>query len=217
VGLINVFERVLAFALELKAVQKLKSRTGRKYKRLQDSLGECIVGSFALLVASAAITIPWGRMTESDHPLGRPERELQRAIRQLKRRPFLKAPFWANATPEFFRYAKIVNDPENAGAWRDRAGNHPLHSTEIKDGNTVLRTVRHALAHGNVVYLDEHGRENPDTPLRFLAFLSKHEVEESHRVAIFGEEDFLIFLKGWIAWLQTFPPEGEFIFGEAAE
>jgi hypothetical protein len=40
-----------------------------------------LVGSFALLVASAAFTIPFARMTEPDHPLGRPERELSRAVR----------------------------------------------------------------------------------------------------------------------------------------
>jgi hypothetical protein len=39
----------------------------------------------------------------------------------------------------------------------------------------------------------------------------------SHRVAIFGEEDFLTFLKAWIAWLQTFPPEQKLVFTEAAE
>lgn len=178
--------------------------------------GAELVGSFALLVASAAFTIPFGRMTEADHPLGRPERGLSRAIRQLRRRSFLETPFWGETAPAFFRYARIINDPEYAGGWRDEAGIHPIHSAEIKDSNTVLRTVRHALAHGNVVYLDENGHESPGSRLRYLAFLSKHEDERSHRVAIFGEEDFLAFLKAWIAWVQTFPPEHKFEFPEVA-
>jgi hypothetical protein len=176
-----------------------------------------LVGSFGLLVASAAFTIPFARMAEVDHPLGRPERRLSHAIRQLKRRPFLDAAFWSGTKPAFFRYAKIVTDPENAAAWRDAGGNHPIHSAEAKDGNTVLRTIRNALAHGNVVYLDEYGHESPGHRLRYLAFLSKHEDGQSHRIVIFGEEDFLTFLKAWIGWMQTFPPEHEFVFEEAAE
>lgn len=110
-----------------------------------------------------------------------------------------------------------MNDPEYAGAWRDETGNHPIQSQETKDGNTVLRTIRNALAHGNVVYLDENGHESPGGRLRYLAFLSRHEDEQSYRVAIFGEEDFLTFLKCWIEWVQSFPPENEFVFAEAAE
>jgi hypothetical protein len=176
-----------------------------------------LVGSFALLIASAAFTIPFGRMTEARHPLGRPEPGLSRAIRKLRRRPFLEAPFWEGNTPESFRYAKIVNDPEVAGAWRDEAGNHPLHSKKLKDGCTILQTIRNGLAHGNIVYLDETGHENPGRQLRYLAFLSKHDDGKSHRVVIFSEEDFLMFLKAWIVWVQTFPPESDFMFAEAAE
>ena len=176
-----------------------------------------LIGSFALLVASAAFTIPFARMTETDHPLGPPEWQLSRAIKRMKRCSFLDAPFWNGAKPNFFCYARIVNDPEYTAGWRDPAGNHPIHSVEDKDGNTVLRTIRNALAHGNVVYLDENGHESPGHRLWYLAFLSEHEDGQSHRVAVFGEEDFLVFLKAWIAWVQKFPPEHEFVFAEAAE
>ena len=174
-----------------------------------------LVGSFALLVASAAFTIPFGRMTEMNHPLGRPERDLSRAIRGLRRYPFLKAPFWSGSPPTDFRYARIVSDPERAEDWRDAAGIHPLKSTEENNSNTVLSVIRNALAHGNVVYLDESGHETPGNRLHFIGFLSRHEDNRSHRVVIFGEEDFLLFLKAWIAWVLTFPPEREFVFVEA--
>jgi hypothetical protein len=176
-----------------------------------------LVGSFALLVASAAFTIPYGRLTEADHPLGRHEPALSKAIRQLRRLSFLEAPFWKGSPPATFRYAKIVNDPEKAATWRDEQGRHPLQREEAKDGNTVLRTIRRALAHGNVLYLDENGHETPGRRLRYLAFLSKHEDGQSHRVVILGEEDFLAFLKAWIAWIQSFPPQHELTFMEAAE
>lgn len=176
-----------------------------------------LLGSFGLLVASAAFTIPYRRITEPDHPLGRHEPGLSQAVRRLRKVTFLEAPFWRGRHPAFFRYAKIVNDPEHAAGWVDSAGAHPTASTDRKDADTVLRTIRHALAHGNVVYLDEQGREHPGNRVSRLAFLSRHEDGKSHRVAIFGEEDFLQFVKAWIEWLETFPPDHELAFPAAAE
>lgn len=176
-----------------------------------------LVGSFALLVASAAFTIPFARMTEKQHPAGKPEARLFSAIETLKKRSFLDAPFWKGVKPEFFRYAKIETPPDQAAGWRNAAGAHPLKSAEDKDGNTVLRTIRHALAHGNVVYLDENGHEMPRNKVRYLAFLAKHDSGVGHRVVVFNEESFLAFLKSWIAWLQTFPAESNLVFAEAAE
>jgi hypothetical protein len=176
-----------------------------------------LLGSFALLVASAAFTIPFGRIAEKAHPLGRPEEGLFNAIESLKKESFLSARFWAGTKPAFFRYAKIETDAENSAGWQNARGKHPLKSTQVKDANTVLRTIRHALAHGNIVYLDQDGYDTVGSRLAFLAFLSKHESGKGYRVAIFDEETFLAFLKAWIGWLQTFPPERQLAFGEAAE
>jgi hypothetical protein len=108
-----------------------------------------VLGSFALLVASAAFTIPFGRMVEKAHPLGKPEDALYDAIEGLKKVSFVSAPFWNGAKPAFFRYAKIVTDAEDSIGWRDAKGEHPLNSSEAKDANIILRTIRNALAHGN--------------------------------------------------------------------
>jgi hypothetical protein len=176
-----------------------------------------LVGSFALLVASAAFNIPFARMVEKAHPLGAPEDKLYDAVEGLKKTAFVEAPFWDGAKPAFFCYAKIVNSAEDSVRWHDASGKHPLASTESKDANTVLRTIRNALAHGNVVYLDKNGHETAGERLVYLGFLSKHENGDGYRVAIFDEETFLAFLKAWIQWLQTFPPERELKFAEAAE
>ncbi|EGE55960.1 hypothetical protein RHECNPAF_78009 [Rhizobium etli CNPAF512] len=175
-----------------------------------------LIGSFALLVASAAFNIPFARMVEKAHPLGTPEEQLYDAIEGLKKQAFHKATFWDGREPSFFRYARIMTSAEDSRRWQDANGVPPLSSTETKDANTVLRTIRNALAHGNVVYLDKHGYETPGNRLVYLAFLSKHESGDGYRVAIFDEESFLAFLKAWIAWLQTFPPE-RVLFAEAAE
>jgi len=176
-----------------------------------------LVGSFALLVASAAFTIPFARMTEKKHPVGQPEPELYDAIERLKDRSFLKAPFWDGKEPGFFRYAKITAAPEFAGGWRNAADKHPIKSTEDKDGNTVLRVIRNALAHGNVVYLNEDGFEAPKQVVRYLAFLSKHDSGVGHRVVLFDEESFLDFLKRWIVWIQKFPSSAELVFEKSAQ
>ena len=176
-----------------------------------------LVGSFALLVASAAFTIPFARMVEKAHPLSAPEDELYDAVEGLKKQSFADAKFWDGEKPGFFRYAKIVTEAEDSVRWRNAKGEHPLASSEMKDANVILRTIRNALAHGNVVYLDKDGYETAGNRLVYLAFLSRHENGDGYRVAIFDEETFLAFLKAWIEWLQTFPPEREFKFAEAAE
>jgi len=198
-------------------VTEYPERCGQLLQMLEPQARERdLVGSFALLVASAAFTIPFARMTEKQHPAGKPEPALLSSIEALKKRPFTDAPFWNGMKPGFFRYAKIVTSPEDAAGWRNAAGVHPINSAEERDGNTVLRTIRHALAHGNVVYLDERGHEMPGNKVLYLAFLSKHESGDGYRVAVFDEESFLVFLKAWIAWLQKFPPEKAFVFPEAA-
>jgi hypothetical protein len=68
----------------------------------------------------------------------------------------------------------------------------------------------------NVVYLDEDGYETVGRRLVYLAFLSKHESGNGFLVAIFDEESFLAFLKGWIRWLQGFLPERKLAFAEVA-
>jgi hypothetical protein len=199
-------------------VTEYPERCGQLLDMLEPHARECdLLGSFALLVASAAFTIPFARMTEKQHPTGKPDRKLFLAIEGLKKCSFLEAPFWNGLKPQFYRYAKISTNPEHPARWRNTAGVHPINSAEERDGNTVLRTIRHALAHGNVTYLDESGHETPGNQLRYLAFLCKHESGNGHRVVIFDEESFLAFLKSWIAWLQTFPPQTELVFVEAAE
>jgi hypothetical protein len=160
-------------------------------------------------------------MTEEKHPIGKPERHLFQAIEGLEKRPFLDAPFLDRTKHMFFRYAEIsTKQPEHAASWRNAAGVHPIKSSEVADGKTVLKAVRNALAHGNIIYLDESGEEKPGKRLHYIAFLSERRHRNcivGYRVVIFDEESFLGLLKSWIAWLQTFPPETTLSFSEAAD
>ena len=176
-----------------------------------------LIGSFAILVASAAFNIPFARVIEPARPVGDPEPKLRMEILRLQQKSFLNAPFWGSEEPGFFRYATIVNATEYAHGWRDEKNQHPIKSTAAKDGTTVLHIIRNALAHGNIVYLNDQGAEVPNDTVRYLAFLSKVRDQPTHRVAIFDEESFLHFLKKWIGWLKGFPVPTEFDFSKAAE
>jgi hypothetical protein len=81
----------------------------------------------------------------------------------------------------------------------------------VKD---VLRVIRNAFAHGNVVYLDENGSETRGAQVQYLAFLSRYEENqkqrkraETYRLVVTTEEGFLHFVKAWAAWLAQFPAD----------
>jgi hypothetical protein len=199
-------------------VTEYPERCGQLLDMLERPAREAdLLGSFALLVASAAFTVPVGRMVEKAHPLGRPAKALYDAIDGLKKESFVSAPFSNGGKPSFFRYATSVTDAEDSIGWRNESGEHPLKSSEAKDANIILRTIRNALVHGNIVYLDKEGYETAGNRLVYLAFLSRHEKGSGYRVAIFDEENFLTFLKAWIGWLAAFPLERKLKFAEAAK
>ena len=50
-----------------------------------------------------------------------------------------------------------------------------------RNAGEVLRLVRNALAHGNLVYLNKRGHEEPGTKLEHIAFLSRYEEDEESR------------------------------------
>lgn len=151
------------------------------------------------------------------------DHRLYRVMEDLKKQCFEEASFWNGERPSFFRYARIITDPEDSFRWQDADGNHPLSSTtRPKNASRVLRIFSNALAHGNVVYLDRNGQETPGNKLVYLAFITKPDKEDKqdgngYRIAIFDEESLLAFLKAWIGWLQTFDLDREFKFAVAAE
>lgn len=179
-----------------------------------------LVGSFSLVVATSVFLIPYERM-KAAHPLneGAPGEGLYDAIRQVERQPFHEAPFWEGALIHPWRFTRIMNDANWTQGWRDNAGQHPMHAhaenTIVRRTvGDVLRVVRNALAHGNVVYLDENGFETKGAPVQYLAFLSRYEESaeqrrqsETYRLAVTTEEGFLTFVKAWAGWLTEFPQD----------
>ncbi|WP_309084927.1 hypothetical protein [Chelativorans sp.] len=120
---------------------------------------------------------------------------------------FSEAPFWGGDGPSAWRQLHIV---EHFGApehWVARDGKHPL----AEDGQnflpekataSVLRALRNALAHGNIIYLNKDGKEQEGDLVHFLAFLSRYEEgeeqqakSETYRLIVTTEVEFLRFVK----------------------
>jgi hypothetical protein len=176
-----------------------------------------LLGSFGLLAASAILTIPFERM-RSNHFLNNDDRDadLVKNLKALEKVAFLEAPFWRSEPDEGgWRQSRIVNAVDDVRGWLDQDGRDPrsadANTMPIRKANEVLRVLRNALAHGNIIYLDENGQEIAGNQVAYVAFLSRYEetVEqraqsETYRLVITTEEAFLEFIKSWAAWIGGF-------------
>jgi hypothetical protein len=121
--------------------------------------------SSALLVFSPALlTIPYERMKAS-HFLHDRERTpgLADEIRRLQKVEFLSAPFWKGKVPGEWRQSRIMASVENVNAWKDEKGRRSVtaeaNTINRRSADDVIRVLRNALAHGNIIYLDGDYRE----------------------------------------------------------
>jgi hypothetical protein len=174
-----------------------------------------LVGSFSLLVAAAVFVIPYERMG-SKHPLHKATRDVDlfSALKSLEKENFITAPFWNGNPPnDAWRFSRIMTDANDTTGWKDEDGNHPMeanakNSLPRRKADEVLRVIRNALAHGNIVYLNERGFEQRDTKLQFLGFLSRYEeakeASETYRLVTTTEDEFLRFVKVWAKWVSNF-------------
>ena len=173
-----------------------------------------LLGSFGLLAAAAILTIPYERMRAS-HVLVDGERDvdLVKSLKTLEKTKFFEAPFWQSA-PDVgaWRQSRIVNSVDEVHGWHDQEGRHPLsddaNTIENRKAGEVLRVLRNALAHGNIIYLDKNGQEIAGNRMVYMAFLSRYEETpeqreqaETYRVLVTTEEAFLHFAKSWANWV----------------
>ncbi|TPM92338.1 hypothetical protein [Mesorhizobium sp. B2-1-5] len=173
-----------------------------------------MVGSFSLLAAAAVLTIPFER-AQARHFLHRErDDQMTAAIDQLSKVKFASAPFWQGEGPVDWRQSHIKENANSVEHWVARDGKHPL----AKDGQDflpgkraaeVLRVIRNALAHGNIVYLNKDGEEREGDLVHYLAFLSRYEEgadqqaqAETYRVIVTTEDEFLRFIRLWAAWIS---------------
>ena len=172
--------------------------------------------SMALMVAMPLLMIPLERTnTKRGEPANvindvRGSSSFVTALRELKNRPFYEAFLPRPEQLILWRYLEIGNNIDHPSEWRDALDRHPLRpgaQNEIKeqDAENILLTLRHALAHGNVVYLNEDGYEAPGRRVTHLAFVSEGRPRtNAYRVLIVEENAFIEFLRTWAQWVSKF-------------
>lgn len=172
--------------------------------------------SMALMVAMPLLMIPLERTTtRRGEPVNaindvHDARSFVAALRQLKGQPFHKAFLQRPDQLVQWRYLEVAKNIDHPSEWRDSLDRHPLRrgaQNDIKEQNVenVLLTLRHALAHGNVVYLNEDGYEAPNRRVTHLAFVSEGRSRVgAYRVLIVEENAFVEFLKAWAKWVSRF-------------
>lgn len=171
--------------------------------------------SFILMVAMPLLMIPLERAKTHD---GQPANAISdantaqpfvRELRNLKRslffESFLKNPELLN----HWKYTEIFKRIDKPSQWRDSLGRHPMWPgarNDIKEQtvDNVLLTMRHALAHGNVIYLNEEGNEAPGRRVTHMAFVADGRYTDAYRVIIVEEMTFVKFLRGWASWLSQY-------------
>jgi hypothetical protein len=174
-----------------------------------------LLGSFALLAATAVLTIPYERMS-AKHPLFVKEKDddLSAALKQLEKVIFLGAPFWKGQPPGYWYQTRVVTDINDSKNWRDPNGHRPLSKSAEntiagRKAAEVLRPLRNALAHGNVFYLNAEGREVPGEEMKYLGFASRYEEltgdphqNFTYRLVVAEEEAFFRFVRAWADWVS---------------
>lgn len=175
-----------------------------------------LLGSFGLLAASAVLTIPFERMRTSHflHDQAHDD-DLVKNLKALGKADFLKAPFWRKPPDDgSWRQSRIVSPVDKTHDWKDPYGRDPrsddANTIQSRKASEVLRVLRNALAHGNVIYLDRDGHEIAGNQMVYMAFLSRYEEDqeqreraETYRVVITTEEAFLHFVKCWAEWIGS--------------
>ena len=175
-----------------------------------------LVGSFGLLAAAALLTIPYERMKAS-HFLhdGEKDADLAAEIERLKKVKFLAAPFWCGESAGPWRQSRVMGSVEQVDAWRDELARHSLgddaNTIKRRSAEEVIRVLRNALAHGNIIYLDKNDREIAGHRMMSMAFLSRYEETDeqrkqatTYRVVVTSEDEFLRFVKAWAGWVSSF-------------
>jgi hypothetical protein len=184
-----------------------------------------MLGTFSVLMAGSVLTIPLERLAKH-HPIDSEYgSDLFQALRKLEKQQWLAADFWGGAPSGAWHFARVVTDPNDVAGWRNENDVHSVqegaNTIRSRKVSIVLRVLRNALAHGNIVYLNEHGHETAGTQLHSIGFLTRYEetpeqrdVGCTYRLVAVPEAEFLFFVKCWARWLASFA--GEFELGEAA-
>ena len=172
-----------------------------------------LLSSFAIMAAMTVILIPLER-TAANHPARR--REFENGLRDwrsaLEEAKFVGAHDFVAPPGDGWILSNV--DPRTINApssWRNMEGHRPLSAQATNrrcdvSAIDVIYIMRHALAHGNIYYLDENGDDHPGKPVKYIAFLSKENDGDRRlkywNLLITTDKMMMEFLGLWITWLK---------------
>lgn len=132
------------------------------------------------------------------------------SLRRVLAQPFAEV-FLRNPSVMNRWRASVIRDHnqiDQPAGWKDALGRHPIadgainHILELTVGD-VWKALRNALAHANVVYLDERGHEDSTRRVTHLGFVSRlGRRTPTYRVLIVEEEAFSTFLRDTAALIR---------------
>lgn len=179
-----------------------------------------LMGTFSIMMAATVLIVPIER-AKNNHPMSQEKGgAFQAALKRLMKQKWLNADFWPDGNIGDWRFSRIMGDPNVPHDWTDDQGRQSF-SAEANTINTrsvddVLRVLRNALAHGNVLYLDGNGHETENKRVEYLGFLSRYEetdeqraTGETYRLLAVREPDFLPFVRAWATWVAGHDPQDD--------
>jgi hypothetical protein len=119
--------------------------------------------------------------------------------------PFSKAPFFlADAwsfVPKFKRFNIAEDWPTNLLDMLST--NDAIVAANNTPARKILVTLRNALAHGGIAYLDRNGRQM-DVPAGMVAFAGAEGTKKNASLNILRvrQNDFRVFIAAWTQWLE---------------
>jgi hypothetical protein len=149
-----------------------------------------------LMVASAAVAIPFERLSRSQHPAGDAARylEAKAAFDTLMKERFLGSALWPSSSGEPWCYGKLKSVDGNPGSWEELW--EPRELGPDTKTETIVRHVRNALAHGNVFTFGD-----PITRIALLSQVDPEVYKFKYLVAALPHYEAL--LENWFAFLQA--------------
>lgn len=171
----------------------------------------------ALTMAMPLIVIPlergFGRSSLRDR---KPSNQFAADLRQLCGMPFAQSPLWTASDAAAWRYLLVDDEHIDSPSQWSASLSQRVHGDRIdvragaRSVSDILHVMRHGLSHGNVVYLDADGLEQPGRTATQIAFVARTSTasrretwDGRHRVVVVEEEAFFGFLRSWCLWLQN--------------
>jgi hypothetical protein len=167
-----------------------------------------------LAIAAVGLNIPFERLRNDVSHISKDRERYEAAQNQLadlRVKKFIESDLWGKE-PGSWKYGEIPNGEGTAEEWKNRTQSVCQSDGKVTgDGgllglltnDVVIRSLRNALAHGNIFTPGE--REIED-----IVFLSKiHQHREPYRVFVVSPPDFRRFLNRWFFFIQKIQiPDG---------